>query len=130
MKKPIALSALILVGGLALVGCTAKVDPIPTETETPIPVGSEQGSLRWYAVELPEKQAVDCVASQYHANVIHPTCDWANVYSFSGDFKGDSGSLKSYTVKAEGGREIICVASRYHANVIDPDCNWSLESNR
>lgn len=125
MKKFAAFSALALVSMLALSGCAPASDP-----SEPLAVGSEQGSLVLYTVELPEKQAVDCVAAQYTANVIHPTCDWANVYSFSGDFKGKSGSLKSYTVKADDGREVICVASQYTANVTDPDCNWSLESNR
>lgn len=125
MKKFAALSALALVAILALSGCAPASDP-----SEPVAVGSERGSLVLYTVELPEKQAVDCVASQYAASVLHPTCDWANVYSFSGDFKGESGTLKSYTVKADDGREIICVASRYTSSVIDPDCNWNLESNR
>ncbi len=68
MKKIAAIAALALVAALLLAGC-APAEPSESEA-APVAVGSEQGTLRFYSVELPEKHAVDCVASQYSANVI------------------------------------------------------------
>ena len=119
MKKISGLLAVAAIATLALTGCAG-----PSEPTVEAPVGSEQGTLKMLSVELPDSKAVDCVASKYTGSVVMPSCDWANVYSFSGEFTGDSATLKSFTVKGANGKEVICVASKYTGSRVDPDCNW------
>lgn len=114
LSKVIPSGIMLLIGALSLTGCVSS-DAAP---------GDEQGNLVVRSVELPSGNYVDCVASNFTANAVSPSCDWEHSYSSSERSPSDNGNLYAYAVEIPAGGEVICVASNFTANMVYPSCDW------